>query len=462
MTIPGSMIDANDPQNTPASEVDASLAPGLNPSTVPEALVNRGPLADPAVTYRRLFAGSIALMIATTAPLWIGSSRFPQVPFLPWLTPTPAWFEPTTTGLLLLGLGLSCWRTSARIGLGLAWIALATLIVGDQHRLQPWAYQFLLVAPALVLLSARQGLGFARLYVLILYIHSGLSKLDYAFAHEMGPSMLEALTEPLGLNPSSWSERWRTGLCLAMPGAELLFGIGLMFRWTRAIAWIGSMAMHTTLILILSPLGMDHSPNVLIWNASMLLGNLVLFHPWTDRWFAFEAPQTEDASDRFAPGIRLIFLAAAILPAFERVGWYDTWPSMALYASHNERATIFVHRDHLDAYPDWLRRQIATSDQGVPPWHRVDVTAWSRAVRGAPAYPQARARFGIAESLAAHYGGEHPVLLVVEGRADRWTGVRDREAFRGLEAIRRQADRFTLNARCRRPRRDAPDAQVDP
>src|SRR5436305_1432729 len=77
-------------------------------------------------------------------------------------------------------------------------------------------------------------------------------------------------------------------------------------------------------------------------------------------------------------------------------------PPRALYASHVERTEVFLHADELDAYPFEIRRHARATGPG--PWRRLDLTGWSRAVRGVPVYPQARVGNGLAEALAARYG----------------------------------------------------------
>ena len=83
---------------------------------------------------------------------------------------------------------------------------------------------------------------------------------------------------------------------------------------------------------------------------------------------------------------------------------------------------MLVHESDAGAIPGGGPRRISRP-VGDGPWRRLDLKGWSRAVRGTPVYPQNRACLGLAEGLAARYGGRSvPVRVVAFGPADRWTG----------------------------------------
>ncbi len=97
-----------------------------------------------------------------------------------------------------------------------------------------------------------------------------------------------------------------------------------------------------------------------------------------------------------------VIAAGLVLPLGERWGWWDAWPSHALYASHVARTEVFVHEEGSRRLPPEVRRSVALTGPG--PWRRLDLTGWSRDVRGVPVYPQDRVGNGLAEALAARYG----------------------------------------------------------
>lgn len=399
---------------------------------------------DPAAPGRRAIAFRAALGAATLAmlglswPLWIGSAgTFPRVPFIEgW--PEPGGGRTLAFAVLVGSIGLGIVRRRLLL-IGLP--ALAWLVIGDQHRLQPWAYQYSLMALALGTLPEARGLGLCRALLIALYVHSGLSKLDSTFPREVGAEFLIRLGTPLGIDPMGWPGPVRTGVALLMPLAELAIGIGLAFRRSRPVALVGAVGMHATLIALLGPWGLDHSTIVVVWNASLIVEGLILF--------GGSARDRGAAGGRPMPGagglVVLAFGVVIIAPLFERRGWWDSWPSFALYASHSERVYVSIHEDNLEFFPELVARHLRPPIVGDP-WRRVDLTSWSRSERGTPPYPQSRAGVGVGEALAERAGPNRPVRVIAWGRAARFSGRRTRREAIGPEAIRSLADEFLLNA----------------
>jgi hypothetical protein len=412
--------------------------------------------------FRALLCASTLLMIALSWPLWVGDRELPRVPFVPATMGLP---EPVQGLLIALGcIGLAvaatgrAWRAMLWISLG----AIALLVVEDQHRFQPWIYQWLLTALGLATASRARGLGFARLFVVACYFHSGLSKLDASFCAELGRVFLETALRPVGLEPEGWPAALRLSAILAMPVWELLVAAGLCFGPTRRWALAGAILMHAGLSAILGPWALGHSPIVLVWNVALACEDVLLF-------WRVETPETAptDGDTPLVPLARVAFLVAVVMPFGERMGIWDTWPSFALYASHAERTECLVHQKDVANLPASLARHVRPPGDGD--WRRLDLTAWSRAARGVPVYPQGRACNGLAEALAAHLEGEHPFVVIQWSRAGIFTRRRTGVDLRGFAAIRRHGDRYVFNAHpsggmrfARRPRDGSKSAATLP
>jgi hypothetical protein len=388
----------------------------------------------------RLALGVCTLaMLILSWPLWVDTPEFPRVPFVPRIPELHGPASWVAYGLLLAAVAASAAGFAWRLLLGLSIVLLVALVAQDQHRFQPWVYQYLMTGLALATCSRAKALGLARLFIVALYAHSGLSKLDVSFCRELGNTFLETSVRPLGLVPAHWPLALRTGAILAMPAAELLIAIGLCFPQTRRAALVGAIGLHAALIGVLGPWGLGHSTIVLVWNASLVVEDVLLFGSIA------RDPVPGAERETLLSGLTTwAFLLATLLPFGERWGIWDTWPSFALYASHPEKTEVLVHEDDLAILPAAVARYVATGGSG--PWRRLNLTNWSRAVRGVPVYPQARAGTGLAEALAAQTSGRQPIGLIVWSRADRWTGRRTRLECWGLGAIRRRGDSYRLNA----------------
>ena len=407
-------------------------------------------IAATEARFRAAIGTATILMLALSWPLWLEGPDFPRVPFVPALPTPPAWASGLLFGLLIATIAAGVAR---RRWLGAAAAILLLLILGDQHRFQPWAYQFFMAALALAAASRARAVGLCRLFLLALYFHSGLSKLDVSFCDELGLKLLETAAGPFGLHPAGWPMDLRRGAVLAMPAAELVIALGLALPKTRRLGLIGAVGLHAALIAVLGPWGLGHSAIVLAWNAALIVEDVILFGGNPAGRDDSRCPDVRPVQRESIPSqvVTTAFVLAALLPFGERWGWCDTWPAFALYASHAERAEVSVPEGELGALPESVRRFA----RGDGAWRRIDLTTWSRAVRGVPVYPQGRACLGVAEALAVRYRGARAVRVDLGGRADRWTGRRDWAVAVGRDAIRKLGDRCRLNAH---PAGGTPDA----
>ena len=386
--------------------------------------------ADPAAAFRVVIGAATLLMLALSWPLWVEGGEFPRVPFIRGLpNPSPA-ASRVAFGLLLATVAAGMIR---RAGLGAAIGLLVGLVVLDQHRFQPWIYQYGMAALAFAATSRERAAGLCRLSVIALYLHSGLSKLDASFGRELGSTFLRVAVGPFGGDPDHWGPSLRTAAVLAMPLAELAVALGLAWRPTRKAALGGAVALHAGLIAILGPWGLDQSAIVLAWNGALIVEDLFLFGGAGGRW--------PDLRCYLSP-IGVVFLVAALLPFGERRGRCDPWPAFALYASHVERAELSVPADAVEGLPSPLQNFA----RGDGPWRTIDLTAWSRSVRGVPIYPGGRASLGVARALATGLPGARGLRVVLWGPADRWTGRRTRVVAVGPGEIRGLAGRYRLNS----------------
>ncbi len=398
--------------------------------------------AERGYLLRATLSGATLLMVGLSWPLWIDLADFPAIPFVRWFPDYPRIWSWLGLGLIVAGLGLGITRRRGRIGLGLTIATMAWLILGDQLRFQPWVYQFLVMGFLLLALPPRRALAFSRAYLISLYFYSGLSKFDVAFATGMGPEFLRTLDRVLRLK-SMLSASHMIELVYVMPLAEMAIAFLLISRRTRLLGYLGLLAIHGTLLLILGPWGLGHSTIVLVWNVALVVEEALLF------WPVRQPARGPDPWSRREWLVAVPLGMVLALPLGESSGRFDSWPSHALYASHCERSRLSVRGPAYDALPAPLRRFTLLKGGRPPTSTEFTPNDWTLLVRGVPAYPQIRYANGLAEWLASRGAGpgRWPIVSVVHSkRADRYTNRRERVTYDGPKEIRDAGDRFWFNA----------------
>ena len=244
----------------------------------------------------RLLAFAYLVLIAVTARLWLPQLLFPQVPFLRFAIGLPFWFDGSLLVVLagaLIGLLATGGRRYQRLFCSLIAASTIGLVILDQHRLQPWTWQFLLLILILLLADDQTSKRLWRWLVIGIYVWSAWSKLDWGFFGSHGVFLVEGLFRAVGLTNlfQSIPENPRFVMALSIPIVELSVAILLMFRRTRRVGFVGSIIMHLALLLILGPFGHNHQLGVLVWNGFFIAQNWLLF-------------SSEDAVHQPAVGLR--------------------------------------------------------------------------------------------------------------------------------------------------------------
>ena len=414
--------------------------------------------SDPSPTSNdhlfRLLAAGFLVLIAATFPLWTPQTAFPEVPLIRVAGRLHVAIDWVLLFVLLADQGLLLIAPHFR---GKRIVTLITvgctlgLVCVDQHRLQPWAWQFILVSLVLAAADVPTARAAWRWIVIGIYFWSAWSKLDYGFTQQHGPFLLEGLFQSLGLKAGvhGWSTATRTVVSAAIPCVELTIAAGLAWLPTRRLALYGAAMMHLTLLMALGPGGHNHQPGVLLWNVFFLIQNALLFRQPSEGsrsgaltdGNAVGTPQSIHWGNRFAWS----FVTLAMLwPATESLGWCDHWPAWAVYAAKPERVTVLVSDDELSHLPERMQRYLG-DPLVVDGWIPVRLDRWSLDAVRCPIYPQDRFQVGVALGLADEFQLSK-LRIIIESPAHRWTGHRDTREFDGLDSIRALANSYRLGA----------------
>jgi hypothetical protein len=401
--------------------------------------------------FRLLAAGDLALLVAT-GPMWIPRTVFPQIPLVTLVNGLPDSFEWGLLAVLLVSLSVMLLPVPLMYH---RWASLMTalgmcgLICFDQQRLQPWAWQFVLVALILAAADAVTARSAWRVLVIGIYAWSAWSKVDQGFCSQHGPFLWDGLCKSIGLSAgtNAWPANVRWSLAAAIPAAELLIAFGLYWQRTRSVAVIAASLMHVGLLLALGPFGHNHQPGVLIWNFFFLVQNWQLFHP--RRTAATQPVQIpkQDATRIGNSFARFVVAAALCWPLLEPLGICDHWPAWEVYAARPERVTVYVAETDRANLPLNMQQYVETQsalDEGCI----LRLDRWSLAALHAPIYPQDRFQVGVALSIAREFKWNR-IRIVIESPANRWTGQRTMRHYAGLESVEALANSYRCGAQPR-------------
>lgn len=340
--------------------------------------------------------------------LWRTERHYPHAPVWDALPTVPApWDLVVYFGmLLLLAVGALALRWRWPL---LAFVALAgTWSLWDQSRWQPWFYQYLFMLAALGLARDRAaGLNACRLVMAATYIWSGIQKVNFTFATDIYPWILEPV---LPLLPEGW-RGWVAEHGWNAAYLECGLGVCLLVWPLRIVAVPLLVGMHGLILYCLSPRGHDWNTIVWPWNAAMMALNVALF------------VRTRDVKLRhivwprgFLFG-RVVLVLFGVMPLFSFFGWWDSYLSAALYSGNTLKARIEVGDAVAKKLPAEVRENHLYGS-------RVSLSNWSIEELNVPPYPARRVYRAIARRLAALDNSPDAVTLDVEERPDRRTGER--------------------------------------
>ncbi len=407
---------------------------------------------------RRLMCLFTGLLVASTWPLWIPFSEFPDIPWINWFCDAPEIsLEWMLLGMLAIWLVLEFWGLphDRLKGWICRWIFMSPIffvLVMDQCRMQPWVCQMLMLGTIVAIPNASTALRCARILTISIYLHSAISKVDMSFLESHGQWLLEGFAASVGLSTDMWSETMRRTLAGMFPIGELVTALLLAWPRTRRVGLGFVIVMHLVLLLSLGPWGHGHHSGVLLWNVYFVLMDLLIFRKTqpdepcapieTPAKLPFGISTVPTRTDNVA--VYVLTSVFALLPCLSWWGLWDNWPSWAVYSSRPSIVEVYVP----EAETIWLPESLQPFVEPPEPLSdecRVNLDAWSFATQKCPMYPQERYRVAIAIALI-----ERPFInemrMVIHGPPDRWTGERETTVFEDAAAIRQKADGYTLNA----------------
>lgn len=381
--------------------------------------------------------------MACTWRLWTPQTQFPRIPLLEGMAELGPWADWLGCVCLVAAAGFLAAGRKTPVAFGGYALSMLWMVLLDQHRLQPWAYHFMLMSA----LGAYQERGAVRQayrgLLVSIYLFSALSKFDHQFLHTLGQQFLDALFLHLPPDGLDLSDQVRVPLAGGFPLAELVVGLGLCWSKSRRYAAYLALLLHASLLVVLGPLGLQHHPGVLVWNLFFIVQVVCLYL----------RPATSSSSDALAFAVaprwwKVSIWVLVLLPLAESMGWLDHWPAWQLYAPRNSRASVYLLPNAADKLPVSMESFLEPAD-AAGLYQRLDMDAWSLQALNAPNYPQDRFQLGVAAAVARDYDLAGAIQVVRQGVASRVSGKRASKTLRGTEQLHRELDTFRLNARPR-------------
>lgn len=364
-----------------------------------------------------LWITSVGLLagIAMSSRLWVAVDRlYPRAPIVP-PAEMPLAAEIALLLLVVTGLVLGLTeRSRSRAAIGVALIALAVLVAGDQSRLQPWVYEDALLLAVLGSAASpaedqHTALRVCRSLLVALYFWGAVQKMNLSFVTRTWPDFVGGIAARHAL--------WLQSVGWAPPLAELGIALTLASRRLRRVGIAGAVLLHVTNVAIL--LASGENSVVWVWNAAMAATVMALF--------AGEDPPTPKASRSKRPRPRewAVLALAWVMPALSFWGFWDSYLSAALYSGNTLQAVIVISQVSIAALPKVVRRN--TWQQTAPAF--IDLNRWSYAELNVPAYPAERVLRLVALRACRAYLPAPGGTLLLLGRPDWLNGHRSRTTY---------------------------------
>lgn len=375
--------------------------------------------------YRRLIAGFALLLVGVTWKLWTPQTLFPQIPLFAFAIEWPAIVDYIAVVFIFVGgfvLLLTNDNKSSRIASLLLLFGFSISLVLDQHRLQPWAWQFFLAILLLLIVPQIHQLRSMQLLAICVYFFSSISKFDINFLEGSAQILLTGLLQSVGISIEQFSESLRFKMAFMFPVGELLVAILLFIPKTRFIGFIASIFLHLSLLMTLGPLGLNHSWGVLCWNLFFIGQNIILFRN--------RSPELEKIKLNIRIVVTYLIL---LLPVLEWFGCWDHWPSWTVYSERTEKVHVYVSRNSIPLLSRKILIYLENSEFDNE-WKKVNMDRWSIETLGVPQYPQLRVELANALALKDRFRLTHSdsedskIKIFVEPVASRWTSTKDMRA----------------------------------
>lgn len=313
--------------------------------------------------------------------LWTTQGRF--FPVLSPFDNLPAIAFPFDVMLLLLFIGLGIvwiFYKKRRIGL-MAIVSLATILMQDQMRWQPWVYQYsLLLLPYLLQTDTKENeksiLCCLQWIIAGIYVWSGIQKLNPGFLSQTFVQIAEASGTKLMFS------KWKNAGYI-IPFIEILTGLSLLGSKFRKAGIYAAVITHIAILLLLSPLMLNHNSVVYPWNAAMILFVLLLYKGMKTEEHAINLIRENSFTSLKLMPIILVW----VFPVFNFWGYWDHYLSFSLYSDKPPTFYIAIEESEIHKIDKRFQNYFVVIP-GLQGGQLIDIDKWALSELNVPFYPQ--------------------------------------------------------------------------
>tara|TARA_R110000868_G_scaffold37111_1_gene131265 strand:+ start:3520 stop:4683 length:1164 start_codon:yes stop_codon:yes gene_type:complete len=287
----------------------------------------------------------------------------------------------------------------------------------DQLRWQPWVFYYLFIFSIFVFIPLNKKqvrLNTLRLILALIYIWSGIQKINYTFLTDTYPWLVEPLTDLF----SDTINTTITSTSFLAPLIEISAGIGLFFRKTQRFSAIILVVMHFFILCMIGPFG--HNSNFVVWPWNITFSILLIL--------LFIKENKISIFDSFKKRIYTYQIFILILfGAMPALSFFDTWPmyfSSALYSGNKIDSEIFLPDQFKEELPDYIKTKVEETNNATR------LKFFVQYELNIPIYPTKEFHLSSFKRLCSQYPDySFEFVLITYSKPNILTGEKEEETF---------------------------------
>mgnify|MGYP000400970424 CR=1 FL=1 len=375
--------------------------------------MNKSDSSKFSVQYRNqllLVSGGLISGILLSLPLWSATGTFPTFPLFEFIGQPNS---TTSVGLLvalLIGLIALNIPKYTKTGIYISLPALLIILLLDQQRWQPWAYQYFLMLIPLLFLSKQKNdegqkstLQIHKLVLFGVYLWGAIHKFHPSFVSVFQNSLLSPITKTM--QPGTMVDLVNFTAYM-VPFVEVFIAIGFLFPKLRKAAVITTIGTHVFILFLLSPLVKTSLSNSVVWPWNIVMPLMAINLFWKD---GFEFKQLTSKSLR--PITLVIVFLVVIAPVLFYVKAWDRYLSFNLYSGKQQRVIVYFPSNSIKKLPPEWHDQLKDVDN-QPRYKAISISAWAMADLNTPFVSERRNILTITKHICNKSNGVRPQFYI--------------------------------------------------